>query len=80
VNWARIALVISFVRGVQAMSSALKYSVLPLCDSVIEPLGVSSHYHDPDWNGFDRTMLVPLQAFITSRFFAAAVKPSTFNL
>ncbi len=71
-SWVRIALVISFVRGVQAMSAALKYSVVPLCDSVLALLGVSSHHHEPEWNGLNRALLVPIQAFMNSRFFASA--------
>jgi hypothetical protein len=71
-----IALVISFVRSVQAMSPALKTSVVPLCDSVLERLGVSSHYHEPEWNGLNRALLVPIQPFMRSRFFASATTMS----
>jgi hypothetical protein len=79
-NWARLAVLIYFVRCVSAMSPALRFSIVPLLDSIFGLLQAEPETSSPVPNGWrvERpSLLIPLKAFMNTRYFLNETSPST---
>ncbi len=87
-NWCRATVALYFARAVTPMSVALRHSILPLIDSIIDlalPNGVDSNFPPtalcPHEAALIRRSSIDLQLFTHSKYFEAetnhfAVKPN----
>jgi hypothetical protein len=80
-NWARLVVLIYFVRCISAVSPALRFSIVPLLDSIFGLLQAEPDTIDPStpvlngWRVERPSLLIPLKAFMNTQYFLNVTAP-----